>query len=84
MRYEGIFVRYKENRLGWGCVDLNGKYRFTNDAIFNESAKGRLGHERRALPEAAPLPLADSSPVASDSQPLRRSDHLQKQSHLRD
>ena len=26
MRYEAIFVWYEENRIGWGCVDLNGKY----------------------------------------------------------
>ena len=84
MRYEGIFVRYEENRLGWGCVDLNGKYRFTNDAIFNESAKGRLGRKRRALPEAAPLPATDSPPVPSSSQPPRRSERLQKQSQLHD
>ena len=44
MRYEAIFVCYEENRIGWGCVNLNGRYRFTNDVIFDESAKGRLGN----------------------------------------
>lgn len=82
MRYEGIFICYEENRKGWGCVDLNRKYRFTNDMIFNESAKGNLGRKRWALPVAAPqLP-----PSASDSTeiPPRRSERLQHQSQLRE
>lgn len=82
MRYEGIFVCYKENRVGWGCIDLNGKYQFTNDTIFNKSAKGRLGRKRWALPEAAPL-LSSATPLsASEVQPPRHSEHLQKQSEL--
>lgn len=67
--------------MGWGCVDLNGKYRFTNNAIFNESAKGRLGWKRQAMPEAAPhLPSTEPDPIA---QP-RCSDRLQRQSQLRE
>ena len=67
MRYEVIFVRYEENRVGWGCVDLNGKYRFTNDVVFDELAKGRLGNKYKGSVVPVTVP-ADSAPSS-----LRRS-----------
>ena len=28
----------EENRVGWGCVDLNGRYKFSNDVVFDKSS----------------------------------------------
>ena len=41
-RFEAIFVGYEENRLGWHVRDLNGKYHFSHDIIFNELVPGCL------------------------------------------
>lgn len=67
MRYEAIFVQYEENRVGWGCVDLNGKYRFLNDVVFDESAKGRLGSKRKGsvVPVATLTTVVPSMPRRS-------------------
>jgi len=35
--FEAIFVSYEEDRIGWCVRDLQGKYHFSQDAIFNES-----------------------------------------------
>ncbi len=50
MCFQGVFVSYEENRVGWGCVDFNGKYFFSNNVIFNESAKGKLGKKQKKAP----------------------------------
>ena len=42
-RFRAIFVGYEEHRKGWRVRDLNGKYSFSNDVIFNENVSGRLG-----------------------------------------
>lgn len=60
-RFEAIFVGYEEDRIGWGVVDLNGKYHFTNDVIFNETIPGQLSSKFRAkdsdaLPKTLPTP----------------------------
>ena len=72
MRYKAIFVRYEENRVGWGCVDLNGKYRFTNDVVFDELAKGRLGNKRKGsvVPVTVPADSAPSSLCRSNRVPI--------------
>jgi hypothetical protein len=46
-RFEAIFVGYEENRVGWRVRDLNGKYHFSHDIIFNESVPGHLGPVRQ-------------------------------------
>jgi len=38
-----IFVGYEEHHVGWHVHDLNGKYSFSNDVVFNENISGRLG-----------------------------------------
>ena len=55
MRYEAVFVGYEENRIGWGCVNLHGKY-FSNDVIFDETTKGRLGAKKRLTSTSVPVP----------------------------
>ena len=77
MRYEAIFVQYEENRVGWGCVDLNGKYCFTNDVVFDESAKGRLGSKRKG----SVVPIAVSPDVSPPSLP-RRSNRVYPNSEM--
>ena len=62
-RFRAIFVGYEEHRIGWRVRDLNGKYSFSNDIIFNEDLSGRLG-----LPRSPSSPILDglpSSPQAS-------------------
>lgn len=60
-------------------MDLNGKYCFTNDAIFNESVRGKLSQKCQALPEAAPhLTPPEPDPFS----PPQCSEHLQCQSQL--
>ena len=68
MRYEAVFVAYEENRIGWGCVDLNGKYRFSNDVVFDESSRGRLGTKRRV--SSTPVPAVEGP------RPLRHSSRV--------
>ena len=65
MRYEAVFVGYEENRIGWGCVNLHGKYFFSNDVIFDETTKGRLGAKKRLTSTSVPVP--------DGPRPLRRS-----------
>ncbi|KAE9386782.1 hypothetical protein BT96DRAFT_756272, partial [Gymnopus androsaceus JB14] len=33
---ECIFVGYEENRVGWRVCNLNGKYHFSDQVVFNE------------------------------------------------
>jgi len=40
--FEVIFVGYEENRLGWCVWDLNRKYHFSYDIIFNQLVPGCL------------------------------------------
>ncbi|KAK7460605.1 hypothetical protein VKT23_009325 [Stygiomarasmius scandens] len=51
---EAIFVGYEEHRIGWRVHDINGKYHFSRDVIFNESAYGRLGSRRTTDPWVSP------------------------------
>ena len=41
-RFEAVFVGYEEDRIGWHVRDLQGKYHFSQDIIFNESVPGHL------------------------------------------
>ena len=41
-QFKVIFVGYEEHRIGWRVRDLQGKYHFSQDIIFNESSSGRL------------------------------------------
>ncbi|KAF8828047.1 hypothetical protein HHX47_DHR4000750 [Lentinula edodes] len=40
---EGIFVGYKDNRIGWRVRDINRKVHFSDQVVFNESQFGHLG-----------------------------------------
>ena len=44
-RVECIFVGYEKHHIGWCVRDMNGKYHFSRDVIFNESMAGRLGRK---------------------------------------
>jgi len=52
-RVECIFVGYHEHRIGWRVHDMNGKYHFSRDVIFNESLAGRLG--KKHPPSSNPI-----------------------------
>ncbi|KNZ73140.1 Copia protein [Termitomyces sp. J132] len=41
-RFEAIFIGYDENRIGWRVRDMNGRYFFSRDVIFNENTRGHL------------------------------------------
>ena len=67
-RFRAIFVGYEEHRVGWRVRNLDGKYSFSNDVIFNENLSGRLGVSRPfssidpALPSSvSPRPLRDQT-----------------------
>ena len=55
-RFRAVFVGYEEHRVGWRVRNLDGKYSFSNDVIFNESLSGRLGVSR-------PLPSLSTTPT---------------------
>ena len=71
-RFRAIFVGYEEHRIGWRVRDLQGKYSFSNDVIFNENSSGRLGVPR-------PLPTHPDSPAPSTSSPR----HVRDQPRVR-
>jgi hypothetical protein len=41
-RFEGIFVGYDDDRIGWYVCDKKYTLHFSRDVIFNESVPGRL------------------------------------------
>jgi transposase InsO family protein len=72
-RFEAIFVGYAENRLGWLVCDLNGKFFFSRDVVFNESVPGHLSPPRsRPIPSPTdmPLPPKPDRVLRSQSRPL--------------
>lgn len=69
-RFEAIFVGYEEGRVGWRVRDLNGKYFFSRDVIFNENVRGRLKpHNIVQNPSPPSPPSPSSSPPPSSSSP---------------
>jgi hypothetical protein len=48
--FEGLFIGYEENRVGWRVHDLSGKVHFSRDVIFNELSVGRRSRFSRSLP----------------------------------
>ena len=56
-RFEAIFVGYEEDMIGWRVQDLQGKYHFSQDVIFNESIPGHLSPIRK---------IDDSTSISSD------------------
>jgi hypothetical protein len=54
-RFEGLFIGYEENRVGWRVRDLSGKVHFSRDVIFNELSVGRRSRFSRALPPPADI-----------------------------
>ena len=72
-RFEAIFVGYEENRIGWRVRDLNGKYFFSRDIIFNESVPGHLSPRRGIPMDFTSLPppsiIPDTHPHASPQTP---------------
>jgi hypothetical protein len=57
-RFEAIFVGYEEGRVGWRVRDLQGRFHFSRDVIFNEASTGR----RLCLARAVPAPLPAECP----------------------
>ena len=64
-RFEAIFVGYEENRVGWCVRDLNGKYHFSRDIIFNESVPGHLGSVRLPTSPNSDTPSTTSTTLAT-------------------
>ena len=58
--FEAIFVGYEEDRISWHVQDLQGKYHFSRDVIFNESVPGHL----------APICKIDGSTSSSSDPPV--------------
>lgn len=75
-RFEAIFVGYAENRLGWLVCDLNGKFFFSQDVIFNESVPGHpsppCSRSALSLTDAS-LPLKTDHVLRSSPNPCRLS-----------
>jgi len=72
-RFEAIFIGYIENRLGWLVCDLNGKFFFSRDVIFNESVPSHLSPHRNRLTVAStdtPLPQTTDRVLCSHTKPL--------------
>ncbi|PPR04536.1 hypothetical protein CVT24_013130, partial [Panaeolus cyanescens] len=49
-RFPAVFLGYRENRVGWHCRDIKGRYYFSRDVIFDELRPGRLG-----IPRSVPV-----------------------------
>ena len=64
--FEAIFVGYEENHLSWHVQDLNGKYHFSCDIIFNKLVPGHLSPSSSSSP---PLPPSSSSSPTLSSPP---------------
>ena len=73
-RFEAIFVGYEENRLGWRVRDLQGKYHFSRDVIFNELVPGRSSSHHKSTPTTVPIPIP--IPSSSSSSLPTSSPHL--------
>jgi hypothetical protein len=77
-RFEAIFVGYEENRIGWRVRDLQGKYHFSRDVIFNELVPGRSSSHHKSTPTAVLFltlptvvpPSTSSLPSSSPSPPI--------------
>ncbi|KAF5388093.1 hypothetical protein D9615_000300 [Tricholomella constricta] len=74
-RFEAIFVGYEEGRIGWRVRDLNGKYHFSRDIVFNENVRGSLRHST-VIPTSPtvtcptpPLDTSSASPPPTSSPP---------------
>jgi hypothetical protein len=65
-RYEGIFVGYDDNRVGWYVRDQKGAFHFSRDVIFNESVPGRLSgrlSSHSSIP-SSPSSLSSDLPIS--------------------
>jgi hypothetical protein len=60
--FEAIFVGYEENQLGWRVRDLQGKYHFSRDVIFNELVPGHSSSHHKSTPTSVPFPSSSSPP----------------------
>jgi len=67
--FEAIFVGYEENHLGWHVQDLNGKYHFSRDVIFNELVPGRLSPSCSSTMSSTSLPSSLSLPTPPSPAP---------------
>jgi hypothetical protein len=76
-RFEAIFVGYEEHRIGWRVRDLDGKYHFSRDVIFNELVPGRTSSHhkstststRPSISTITPSSSSPSIPSSSSSSP---------------
>ena len=58
-RFRAIFVGYEEHWVGWHVHNVEGKYSFSNDVIFNENLLGHLG-----VPHSLSSPSSPAFPVS--------------------
>jgi hypothetical protein len=54
-RFEAIFVGYKDDHIGWRVRDLNRKYHFSCNIIFNELVPGHLFSSCTNTSSSSPL-----------------------------
>ena len=70
-RFKAIFIGYEDHRIGWHVRDLQGKYFFSNNIIFNESSSGRLG-----VPRPVPAPSAQPNSSPALNWPVHKQPHV--------
>jgi len=65
--FKAIFIGYEENRLSWRVQDLNGKYHFSCDVIFNELVPGRLSPSSPSSSSPLSVSSSTSSSISSST-----------------
>lgn len=68
-RFEATFVGYEDNRLGWRVRDLQGKYHFSCNVIFNQLVPGRSSSHHKSTPTTIPTSTLPTIPPSSSSSP---------------
>ena len=68
-RFEAVFVGYEEDQIGWHVRDLQGKYHFLQDIIFNESVPGHLAPIRKI---DDPGTFTSSNPPSKSTRPSHK------------
>ena len=68
--FEAVFVGYEENQIGWKVQDLQGKYHFSQNVIFNENVQGHLSCCSLPSPSSPPHIPSPSSPHPQHNQLL--------------
>ena len=69
-RFEGIFIGYDDDRIGWYVCDKKNGVHFSRDVIFNESIPGRLSSPRTLASSSSSVETFPSS-LTPPSRPVQ-------------